>query len=98
MQPKLSPGQSLPDYELPDHTRALVIHSAYNRYWFWGRPSMEYRRGDLRAVTSEIRPDWDLSAPGLREAWEAGGHSAFHGWSKWSPDRIAAEREIATTR
>ena len=37
---------------------------------------------DLRAVTSEIRPDWDLSAPGLREAWNAGDLSAFHGWNK----------------
>jgi hypothetical protein len=33
-------------------------------------------------VTSEIRPDWDLSAPGLREAWDAGDLSPFHGWDK----------------
>ncbi|MGA2632842.1 MAG: hypothetical protein ABSF16_01270 [Terracidiphilus sp.] len=33
-------------------------------------------------MTSEIRPDWDLSAPGLREAWDAGDHSRFHGWNK----------------
>jgi hypothetical protein len=31
---------------------------------------------------SESRPDWDLSAPGLREAWDAGDHSPFHGWDK----------------
>jgi hypothetical protein len=43
-------------------------------------------------LTREIRPDWDLSAPGLREAWDAGDVSPFHGWSKWSPERIAAER------
>ena len=29
-----------------------------------------------------IRPDWDLGAPGLREAWEAGEHSPFHGWNR----------------
>src|SRR5262249_3577626 len=50
----------------------LVIHSIYNGYWFWGRPSVEELRHDLRAVTREIRPDWDLSTPGLREAWDAG--------------------------
>jgi hypothetical protein len=37
---------------------------------------------DLREVSSEIRPDWDLSRPGLREAWDAGDLSPFHGWNK----------------
>ncbi|MEI9968238.1 MAG: AhpC/TSA family protein [Terracidiphilus sp.] len=60
----------------------LVVYSIYNGYWFWGRPSISDLWRDLRAVTSEIRPDWDLSAPGLREAWKAGDHSRFHGWSK----------------
>ena len=70
----------------------LVIHSVYNGYWLWGRPSVEDLRHDLRAVTAEIRPDWDLAAPGLREAWDAGDVSPFHGWNKWSPERVAAER------
>jgi peroxiredoxin len=60
----------------------LVIHSVYNGYWFWGRPSAEDLRRDLRDVTREIRPDWELSAPGLREAWDAGDLSSFHGWDK----------------
>jgi peroxiredoxin len=60
----------------------LVIHSVWNGYWFWGRPSAEDLRRDLREVTREIRPDWDLSAPGLREAWDAGDHAPFHGWDK----------------
>ena len=38
----------------------LIIHSIYNGYWFWGRPSVVDLWHDLRAVTSEIRPDWDL--------------------------------------
>jgi peroxiredoxin len=50
----------------------LVVHSIYNGYWFWGRPSVEDLRRDLRDVTREIRPDWDPAAPGLREAWESG--------------------------
>jgi peroxiredoxin len=55
----------------------LVIHSVYNGYWFWGRPSIDDLWQDLREATREIRPDWDLSAPGLREAWEAGDRSSF---------------------
>ena len=31
---------------------------------------------------SEVGADWDLSTPGLREAWDAGDLSAFHGWNK----------------
>ena len=42
----------------------LVIHSIYNGYWFWGRPSVEDLRRDLRAVSAEIRPDWDLEHTG----------------------------------
>src|SRR5271156_4881322 len=49
----------------------LIIHSVYNGYWFWGRPSVIDLWHDLRAVASEIHPDWTLSAPGLREAWNA---------------------------
>jgi peroxiredoxin len=60
----------------------LVIHRIYNGYWFWGRPSIADLWEDLRAVTSEIRPDWDLGAPGLRDAWNAGDRSRFHGWDK----------------
>jgi peroxiredoxin len=55
----------------------LIIHSVYNGYWFWGRPSIDDLRRDLRDVTREIRPDWDLSTPGLRPAWEAGDRSRF---------------------
>ena len=60
----------------------LVIHSIYNGYWFWGRPSVDDLWRDLRAASSEIRPDWDLSKPGLREAWDAGDYSLFHGWDR----------------
>ena len=48
----------------------LVIYKIYNGYWFWGRPSTEELRNDLREVTRKIRPDWDLSTPGLRENFE----------------------------
>jgi peroxiredoxin len=54
----------------------LVIYKIYNGYWFWGRPSPEDLRQDLREVTRKCRPDWDLSAPGLRENWE--GDKTMH--------------------
>jgi peroxiredoxin len=69
----------------------LVIHSIYNSYWFWGRPSVSDLWHDLRAVTSEIRPDWDLAAPGLREAWDAGDLSPFHGWNKRDAAKASAD-------
>jgi peroxiredoxin len=56
----------------------LVIHSVYNGYWFWGRPSVEDLRHDLREVTREVRPDWDLSTTGLREEYEAGDTSRHY--------------------
>ncbi|MFJ9250600.1 peroxiredoxin family protein [Streptomyces sp. NPDC101776] len=64
----------------------LVVHSVYNGYWFWGRPSAYDLWRDLREATRETRSDWDLARPGLREAWDSGDHSSFHGW-----DRQAAE-------
>jgi peroxiredoxin len=72
----------------------LVIHSIYNGYWFWGRPSIVDLWHDLRAVSSETWADWDLSTPGLREAWDAGDLSAFHGWNRWSPERVSAARSV----
>jgi peroxiredoxin len=32
----------------------LVVHSIYNGYWFWGRPSVDDLRRDPRALDSEI--------------------------------------------
>jgi peroxiredoxin len=63
----------------------LVVHTVYNGYWFWGRPSVYDLWHDLRTASAEIRPDWDLSTPGLREAWAAGDYSPFHGWDRKSP-------------
>ena len=37
----------------------LRIHSRYDGYWFWGRPTNEELRQDLRAVTRALRPDWE---------------------------------------
>jgi hypothetical protein len=73
----------------------LVIHKIYNGYWFWGRPSIVDLWHDLRTVSSEIRPDWDLSKPGLREAWDAGNFAPFHGWSQRAIVRAEVEEPAA---
>ena len=58
----------------PQHLqRLLVLGPAIGR----GPPTRPPRR-----PRSEIRPDWDLSTPGLRETWEAGDLSPFHGWDR----------------
>jgi peroxiredoxin len=38
----------------------LRVHAAYNGYWFWGRPTHEELRRDMREITRAIRPDWQL--------------------------------------
>src|SRR5256714_7520341 len=72
---KVQKDLDIAEYTVPDHNPmiphtlvlkpGLVIHRIYSGYWFWGRPSVVDLWHDLRAATSEIRPDWDLSAPGL---------------------------------
>lgn len=38
----------------------LTICSAYNGYWFWGRPTLEELRADFRTITRAIRPEWEV--------------------------------------
>src|SRR4051794_28539001 len=47
----------------------LVVHKIYNGYWFFGRPTVEELRHDLRAVLMKCRPDWDITTPALKDAW-----------------------------
>lgn len=56
----------------------LRIYKIYNGYWYWGRPSPEDLRQDLRQLFKEIRPDWDLKRPGLKENWEQGDRSLHY--------------------
>ncbi len=39
----------------PDRT----VVSSYDGYWFWGKPSLEELRQDLRGLTRELRDDFD---------------------------------------
>ena len=38
----------------------LTIHRAYNGYWYLGRATMEELRQDMRAISREIRSDWEV--------------------------------------
>jgi hypothetical protein len=63
------------------HT-VLVIYKIYNGYWFFGRPTMEDLRQDLRAVTKKCRPDWDITTPELKAAWQQGRKELFYPYGK----------------
>ena len=60
----------------------LVIYKLYNGYWFFGRPTLEELRQDLRAVTRKCRPDWDITTAELRAAWAQGRKELFHPYGK----------------
>ncbi len=60
----------------------LVIYKIYNGYWFFGRPTMEDLRQDLRTVTRKCRPDWDITTPELRAAWQQGNKELFYPYGK----------------
>src|ERR1700681_2251208 len=61
---------------------ALVIFKIYNGYWFFGRPTIEELRQDLRVVLKKCRPDWDITSPELKAAWERGEHNRFYPYGK----------------
>jgi peroxiredoxin len=60
----------------------LVVFRVYNGYWFFGRPTAEELRHDLRAILQKCRPDWDLSRSELKAAWERGEKAQFFPYGK----------------
>jgi peroxiredoxin len=68
----------------------LKIFRIYNGYWYWGRPSVEELRGDLRKVFQRIRPDWDITDPELKAAWERGESEQFFPYRKRRPRKLAS--------
>jgi len=60
----------------------LVIYKVYIGYWFFGRPTVEELRQDLRAVIIKCRPDWDITSPELKEAWAQGRKELFYPYGK----------------
>jgi peroxiredoxin len=60
----------------------LIVFKIYNGYWFFGRPTNEELRRDLRAILKKCRPDWDITSPELKSAWERGEKSHFYPFGK----------------
>lgn len=73
----------------------LKVYSIYNGYWYWGRPSNEDLRRDLRAVTLSSRPDWDITTPGMRDRWEADSRDDFWPYGR-SVREVFAARDGGT--
>ena len=40
----------------------LQIHRAYDGYWFWGRPTLEELRRDMREISAATRAEWAAPA------------------------------------
>jgi peroxiredoxin len=60
----------------------LVVFKIYNGYWFFGRPTLEELRQDLRAVSKKCRPDWDITDAEHKAAWSRGEKDLFYPYGK----------------
>jgi peroxiredoxin len=69
----------------------LRVHKIYNGYWFFGRPTVEELRLDLRAVLQRCRPDWDISSAEQRAAWERGDQAKFYPYGKTQSQLLAEQ-------
>ena len=70
----------------------LVVYKIYNGYWFFGRPTIEELRRDLRAVSKNCRPDWDITDTELKAAWIRGEKERFYPYGK-SYAKVFEEQE-----
>jgi peroxiredoxin len=70
----------------------LLIFRIYVGYWFFGRPTTEELRQDLRAVLKKCRPDWDITRPDIKAAWERGEKDRFYPYGK-SYAKVFGEQE-----
>lgn len=69
-----------------------IVFKIYNGYWYFGRPTIEELRHDLRSAVQKYRLDWDITKPELRAAWERGQKDRFYPYGK-SYAKVFAEQE-----
>jgi len=69
----------------------LKIRKVWNGYYYWGRPSTAELHQSLREVTCEIRADWDLDAPGLKQKWDSGDKKSFYPYGSKSIEQTLLE-------
>ena len=60
----------------------LVIYKIYMGYWFFGRPTVEELRQDLREVIRKCRSDWDITTSEMKTAWQEGRKDLFYPYGK----------------
>lgn len=60
----------------------LVVFKIYDGYWYFGRPTIEELRQDLRSVLKKCRPDWNISTPEMKAAWAKGEKDRFYPYGK----------------
>ena len=70
----------------------LIVFKIYNGYWYFGRPTIDELRLDLRSVSQKCRPDWDIASPELKAAWSRGEKERFYPYGK-SYAKVFAEQE-----
>jgi peroxiredoxin len=68
-----------------------IVFKIYNGYWYFGRPTIEELRQDLRRVLQKCRPDWDITDPELRAAWELGDKTRFFPYGKTYAEMFAGQ-------
>ena len=98
---KLQKDLDIAEYTDPDHNPmiphtlvlepGLRIHKIYNGYWFFGRPTVEELRLDLRAVLQRCRPDWDIDSAKQRTAWATGDKTGFYPYGRTQAEVIAGQ-------
>lgn len=69
----------------------LVIYKIYMGYWFFGRPTVEELRQDLRAIIKKCRPDWDIARPEMKAAWQQDRKELFYPYGKTYTQTIAEQ-------
>ena len=89
---KVQKDLDIAEYTDPDHDPmiphtlvlepGLRVYKVYDGYWYFGRPTVEELRHDLRAVLRRCRPDWDISSAERRAAWASGDRTSFYPYGK----------------
>jgi peroxiredoxin len=89
---KIQKDLDIAEYTDPDHNPmiphtlvlepGLRVYKIYNGYWFFGRPTVEELRLDLRAVLQRCLRDWDISDASHRTAWANGDKASFYPYGK----------------
>jgi peroxiredoxin len=100
---KVQKDLDIPEYTDPEHNPmiphtlvlepALRVYKIYNGYWFFGRPTVEELRLDLRAALQRCRPDWDISSAEQRTAWAKDDKTNFFPYGKTQVQLFAEQEE-----